>query len=487
MKKSSDFYLEKLSNLKCRSEKCLKSLEIIVEKSELVEIENEIAVKSDSVEKLKKLVNYFRSLQTILKEKESTESFEGNLTNWKESLDNLTMLINTHADTQQLSNINALKNEIICSRLNLFHSTLEAQIKKYIDGLGWPKVISNGETVEIISKLQELLTYGEAIYILSSSLSLSSSAEADSSLSSTMPQSTASSALDHPLKYFIDPIKLRFNYHFNSDRPTNQIDRPEWYFDHLISLCRDTLSFMREFIFPCWRLRDLDDFLRDGIIKLAEEATSHRLYMIKIKQELVIHHLIEFGKFLKTLQNEFGCLCEDEGIIEHLFIRNPDDFVQKEHERIKSEYEELYANISEVDCNENVDSWSPNTKNHPQAGEPSPIVIKFLSFFHSKTVLPYSFIRKDLKIRSELLVKVQTWLLEAFHDKCQFECSPLHNDKESILKDIGMINSMIVICKVLRDDFGESLVKITLYNINMFYFKFELFYFILFDFILFYF
>ena len=114
-------------------------------------------------------------------------------------------------------------------------------------------------------------------------------------------------------------------------------------------------------------------------------------------------------------------------------------------------------------------------------------MIKFLSFFHSKTVLPYSFIRKDLKIRSELLVKVQTWLLEAFHDKCQFECSPLHNDKESILKDIGMINSMIVICKVLRDDFGESLVKITLYNINMFYFKFELFYFILFDFILFYF
>lgn len=436
--------MDKYKELSERSESCLKRHKKHFESSEFYEIEREISDESARVEDLKKLVKYFQSIHSILLEERVNEEFKENLLRqkWKESLENLANLINNaEGSSSNDLNITKLSNDLIEKRLNLFNSVLEKKIKTYIDGLGWPKIVSNDETVEIISRLQELLTYGEALYILSGSVSIQDHL-----------------VIEHPIKHFIEPIRVRFDYHFNSDKPTNQIDRPEWYFDHLIGITRSTVNFLREFVFPCWRLRDLDSFLREGIIKLAEDKTIDRLNYLKDNQDaeegdnqgLLIHHLIEFGKFLRILRDEFGCLCDEEGIIEKVFTSSDSaGFVERELERIQSDYKAVYCES---------DTWMPDFKN-VQMGEPSSIVLKFLSFFHSKTILPYSFLRKDLKLRSELLTKVQTWLLESFHDKCQFECSPLHNDKESILKDIGMINSMLTLCKVLQDDFGESLVR----------------------------
>ena len=374
-------------------------------------------------------------------EGEKEEEFKNELLkqNWKFGLEKLLKLIGSETDTfdgKQLY-LERMKWEIINERTSLFHEEIVKKIQKYVEGLGWPKIISNEETAEIISRLQELLTYGEAIYLLASS-----------NTGTGPDKCSVMVSIPHPMKYFIDPIKLRFNYHFNSDRPTNQLDKPEWYFDNLIATCRETLSFLREFIFPCWRLRDLNGFLKDCIIELAKEKTKTSLETAS--QDLKIHYLIEFGKFLNILRDEFGYV-EIEGTIEEVFIpADPEDFVERELERIKREYSALFPSEGSE-----IDEWTPNG---PQIGEPSPLALKFLSFFHSSTIIPYSFIKGSLKLRSLLLYRVQSWALESFHDKCQFECAPIHTSKESILMDMGMINSFIVICKVLGDDFGESIV-----------------------------
>jgi hypothetical protein len=36
----------------------------------------------------------------------------------------------------------------------------------------------------------------------------------------------------------------RFRFHFRADRPTNSVDRPEWFFHHVLTLCRDRLPFL---------------------------------------------------------------------------------------------------------------------------------------------------------------------------------------------------------------------------------------------------
>lgn len=203
-----------------------------------------------------------------------------------------------------------------------------------------------------------------------------------------------------------------------------------------------------------------------------EDEDDEELIRYK-KQSLLIHHLIEFGKFKTSLEDEFGYRKlnnEEDNLIEKIFVKDEEKFVKMELERIEKEYREVILGTngdSGVGDDVGDDEWTPNikslkNKNDEESdvivkGDPSAPALKFLALFHSSTVLPYSHL-KDFKLRSVLLYKVQSWLLETFHDKCQFDCSPVHTEIGAILKDIGMINSILVICKVLRDDFGESLV-----------------------------
>lgn len=435
LKKSIDFYTEKYQKLAEQSFACSSKVEAFCATGgSVTEAQNEIKRAEQEVEKIQSLLKYFKGVQRVLinSEAQKEEEFRNDLIkqDWKSALDKLILLGEEDPELQSSNlHLSDVRGRLFTERLGIYSETMAKRIKTYVEGLGWPKIVSNEESAEIISRLQEVLTYGEALYILSTRSSLSNAQVA------------------HPIKFFIDPIKLRFDYHFNSDRPTNQLDKPEWYFDHLLGVCRETVSFLREFITPCWRLRDLDDYLRDGIIEISIAKTRDNLKNCSSRH----HHLMEMGKFLQSIKDEFG-YTQIEGVIEQVFVESHETFVEFELERVKSEYSKLFE--------EDADEWTcPNVK-APQMGEPSAAVLKFLSFFHSSTISPYSFIKKDMKLRSLLLVKVQSWLLEAFHDKCLFDCSPLHTSRENILKDIGMINSLALICKVLGDDFGESIVKL---------------------------
>lgn len=443
---SAENHLKKLSRLQENITICLKRAEALEEESAVskaAEIELKTALKT--VKTTKKLLDYFENLKKIMMEASGAqdEQFNDLLSrqNWKAALNSLIKLIESEheildKDTKEPSKyLRELFDGLIEKRKVAFHEALEKKTRDYIDGLGWPKIVSNEESAEIISRLQELLTYGEAIYILSK-------------------EKAGGVQFDHPLSLFNEPIRIRFEYHFDSDRPTNQINRPEWYFENLLTTCRETVGILREFLLPCWRLRDLDDYLRDGIVELAIRKTEANLEKIReenLPRGLFIHHLVEMGKFLTQLQSEFGFISSD-GVIERVFVKNDvDGFVEAELERIKAEYESLF-DAAEAD-REN-DYWSTDKKN-PR--EPSPLVIKFLSFFHQQTILPYSYLRTSIKLRSKLLQKVQSWCLETFYDRCLFDCSPLHSSEENIIKDVGMINSFEVLCRVLRDDFGESM------------------------------
>jgi hypothetical protein len=440
---------------KAKIDDCLRRFKALSSayRSDCLALQEEIDTSQEKVDKLTALQKYFQKLHEILKVSSETEDehFTTSLAKqeWKLALSRIVQLIDMKAELRlpefRDSNCFVLVSGLLKKRLVAFHSVLEGRIKTLIDGLGWPKIVSNSETAEIISRLQELLTYGEAIYIL----------KGDEDGNEILNDETYVNY--HPLEYFIEPIRLRFKYHFDSDRPTNQLTRPDWYFDHLLVIVRENVSFLKEFIFPCWRLRFFDDFLRDGPLLLATEKTRKNLASKEDElqdQKVIINHLVQFGKFRTALHEEFGYLYEGESEID-LFGLNEDAFIEGELDRIKSEYA---AEIESFKSNE--DAWiSPHLSGKdPIAGDPGPIVLKFLSLFNAATVVPYSFIT-SLACKARLLARVQSWLLERFHEKCQFDCSPhLRKTENEILKDIAMINSLLVLCKVLRDDFGESMV-----------------------------
>ncbi|KIJ68701.1 hypothetical protein HYDPIDRAFT_173364 [Hydnomerulius pinastri MD-312] len=48
----------------------------------------------------------------------------------------------------------------------------------------------------------------------------------------------------YPLQALVQPVALRFKYHFDGERETNRLDKPEWYFTHIANVAHDHRPFM---------------------------------------------------------------------------------------------------------------------------------------------------------------------------------------------------------------------------------------------------
>ncbi|KAJ3570874.1 hypothetical protein NP233_g4116 [Leucocoprinus birnbaumii] len=54
----------------------------------------------------------------------------------------------------------------------------------------------------------------------------------------------------YPLQALVLPVSLRFKYHFEGTRQTNRLDKPEWYFTHVLNVAHEHRQFMEAVIQP---------------------------------------------------------------------------------------------------------------------------------------------------------------------------------------------------------------------------------------------
>lgn len=52
----------------------------------------------------------------------------------------------------------------------------------------------------------------------------------------------------------VRPVSLRFRYHFQTDRPTNRLDKPEWAFTNILDLLFDQKVFIEDYLQPLLNL-----------------------------------------------------------------------------------------------------------------------------------------------------------------------------------------------------------------------------------------
>ncbi|KAF8640664.1 hypothetical protein AX17_000321 [Amanita inopinata Kibby_2008] len=52
----------------------------------------------------------------------------------------------------------------------------------------------------------------------------------------------------YPLRALVQPLSLRFKYHFEGTRQTNRTDKPEWYFTHVQNIVHDHRPFMESVV-----------------------------------------------------------------------------------------------------------------------------------------------------------------------------------------------------------------------------------------------
>ena len=53
-----------------------------------------------------------------------------------------------------------------------------------------------------------------------------------------------------PFDVLVQPLEMRFRYHFEGDKPTNRIDRPEYFLSHVTTLLDDYSSFVGDYMQP---------------------------------------------------------------------------------------------------------------------------------------------------------------------------------------------------------------------------------------------
>ena len=121
-----------------------------------------------------------------------------------------------------------------------------------------------------------------------------------------------------PLSVMVKPLEMRFRYHFYGDKPTNRLDKPEYFLSHFI----DQLDLHKDIIIDCLqpvldvrtRAVDLDesiytDALSAFIIALLPMLTTKCLNLlpqIANKPQLFSHFIHELMSFDSTLREEWS-------------------------------------------------------------------------------------------------------------------------------------------------------------------------------------
>ncbi|RKP35856.1 TIP-1 family-domain-containing protein [Dimargaris cristalligena] len=146
-------------------------------------------------------------------------------------------------------------------------------VKRYIEclnALEWPKPIKIPAPKSLGAKLDALQHAFADMLLLE------------------RPRGSTSSATHSPgpvlfaMQTLTRPLVVRFRYHFESPRPTNRLDKPEWFLSHVVNSIRDHYPFLEEELQPVLdhsrshEYRVKDEFIRVWVQCVEEKLRQDR-------------------------------------------------------------------------------------------------------------------------------------------------------------------------------------------------------------------
>lgn len=131
-----------------------------------------------------------------------------------------------------------------------------------------------------------------------------------------------------PLEVMMKPLELRFKYHFDSDRPTNRPDKPEYFLSHVIGLLNTYDAFFAEHLQPILHKRftktglgfmpaylDSTSALTTALLPMLRRKISSFLPQISKQPQLLSHFIHELISFDVNLTEDWGYR-KDHGVQE---------------------------------------------------------------------------------------------------------------------------------------------------------------------------
>ncbi|KAK2738941.1 hypothetical protein FQN57_006735 [Myotisia sp. PD_48] len=123
-----------------------------------------------------------------------------------------------------------------------------------------------------------------------------------------------------PLKTMVRPLELRFKYHFNGDKPTNRLDKPEYFFSHVLDLINTHAHFFTAYLQPILNRRasenpifavlysDAVSSYISALLPMVRQKVLGVLPQLSQHPQLLSHLMHELMKFDNELRNTWSYL-----------------------------------------------------------------------------------------------------------------------------------------------------------------------------------
>lgn len=183
----------------------------------------------------------------------------------------------------------------------------EEKLRKALDGMKWPKKDMNltGKHIEDWSHYTKLLLKLQEPSLLHKG-------------SESTTQAANEPTVLLPLAVMVQPLALRFRFHFYGDKPTNRLDKPEYFLSHTLDLLEQHNAFLTDFVQPNLDERiqqddQLDMIYTDAIsafisalLPIVSAKCLSLLPQLTSQPQLMSHLVHELMSFDETLQQSWA-------------------------------------------------------------------------------------------------------------------------------------------------------------------------------------
>ncbi|KAG0212487.1 hypothetical protein BGX28_006254 [Mortierella sp. GBA30] len=186
-------------------------------------------------------------------------------------------------------------SDSVARLLQEFKASLSKKFQASLDGVGWPKPIPDASAISddrlnaFEASFQEFLLLQEPTH-----------GKLDRSGDTPYPALLTTELMAAPLI-------MRFRFHFEGQRPTNRLDKPEWYLTHVLELIKDHTLFLQNYVQAIVEETEYKEYdVKNDFIRLILEAVERKVRLsvpaMLSSPEILSHAIHEALRFDKTLR-----------------------------------------------------------------------------------------------------------------------------------------------------------------------------------------
>ncbi|GAA96748.1 uncharacterized protein L969DRAFT_97097 [Mixia osmundae IAM 14324] len=178
-----------------------------------------------------------------------------------------------------------------------------------LEELHWPKPIPPLERSVATSRLKAAFLDGLKLQRAGERYRLAKTTDMDAD-----PKRPSIALLEPPvipIRAMIQPLELRFRYHFDGKRQTNRLDKPEWYFAHVLNLLSEHERFLTD---------DVQSLMAEGgyghfdamtefivaNLKMVTRRLRQSVPQLLSLPPILAHTIYQALQFDKTLHDRYG-------------------------------------------------------------------------------------------------------------------------------------------------------------------------------------